>query len=300
MVNWLASVFALGALVLATPAARAEEAPGPVVKPRVIALVAAVGTRFHVAIEHKKTGSLLDNYSRRSREASEDVLNRIVLGALDKELAERQPDARRVYLSMPAARLETVSAPERDEYAIRKVVEALEKSPGRAEWDRIVVATPAWKNFDTSGLADRLQGMGVSVHPMNRGLSMFLDVPAYVDSMQGDEALTPEGRYARSVIYVAPYSYLTIWILDPKTLAVLDRQDRFDSQKLANPGSGTSDLIEGIGKEFIARQIVAVIGRSVHEAIGRSELAGKVDIRDVREVKHPPAGEPRPAAEPVR
>ncbi len=296
MKNWLVPTLAIGALVLAMPSARAEEAASPAAKPRAIALVAAVGARFTVAIEQKKTGTLLDNYSRRSREASEDVLNRIVLVALDREMEERQPDAKRVYLSLPAARLETVSASKRDDYAIEKVVEALGKMPQRAEWDRIVVATPAYKTFDNSGLADRLQGMGLSVHPMNRGLSMFLDLPAYVDSMQGDDALTPEGKYARSVIYVAPYSYLTIWILDPKTLAVLDRQDRFDSQKLANPGSGSSDLIEGIGKEFIARQIVAVIGRSVREAIARSELAGKVEVHDVREVKPPPAGQPRPDA----
>jgi hypothetical protein len=290
MSNRLVRIAFFATLAAAGPTVHAGEAPAPAAKPRVIALVAAAGTRFHVAIEGKITGSRLDNYNRRAHEASEDVLNRIVLGALDKELAERQPGAKRVYLSMPAPRLETVSASERDEHAIRKVIESLEAMPQRAEWDRIVVATPAWKAFDTSGLADRLQGMGLSVHPMDSGLSMFFNLPASVDSMRGDDALTPEGKQARSVIYVAPYAYLTIWILDPKTLAVLDRQDRFDSRKLANPGSGTSDLIEGIGREFIAKQIVAVIGRSVHEAIGRSELAGKVEVHEVREVKPPQAG----------
>ena len=46
-----------------------------------------------------------------------------------------------------------------------------------------------------------------------------------------------------------------------------------------------NDLVESVGKEFIARQIVVLIGRSIHEAVAHTELAGKVDIHDVREVK---------------
>jgi hypothetical protein len=259
--------------------------PGVPAKPKVYALVAAVGSNFQVAVEQFRTGSHLPYYKRKSLDARDNLLNRIVLQALDKEVAKARPDAERIYLSLPAARMEGVSPAQRDDVAIAKVAEELQKLPQRSGWDRIVVATPAYKAFEFDGVADKLQGLGISMHPLDSGLSTYFNLPFYADSMHGDEALGPDNKVARTNIYLAPYSYLAIWVLEPATLAVLDKQVRFDNQKLANPASGTFDLVESVGKEFLARQIVVLIGRSIHEAIAHTEIAGKVDVHDVREVK---------------
>jgi hypothetical protein len=287
-----AAFLALAALWLAAPG-RAEPPPGPEERPKVYALVAAVGTEFRVAVEGIRTGSHIDYYRRKRVQAPENVLNSIVLQSLDKELAQLQPGSQRVYLSVPAADLDSVPTLKKDDVAIAKVVAALEKMPQRAQWERIVVATPAYAAFERNGVAGKLQGLGVSIHPLKGGLSSFFNLPAFVDDMHGDEALTPEGKIARTEIYLAPYSYLTIWVLDPKTLAVLDKQERFDHQKLANPTSGTLDMVEGVGREFIARQVIAVIGRSVHEAVRRTELNGQVDVHEVREAKPGEAEPPK-------
>jgi hypothetical protein len=292
LVRSLARAIAVGALSLASGAVQGQGAAEPAAsaKPKVYALVAAVGANFHVAVEGRRTGSRLDSYNRKTFDAPDNLLNRVVLQALDKEIAQARPEGQRVYFSLSAPRLDRVPAAERDQVAIARVIEELRGMPQRADWERIVVATPAYKAFAANGLADKLQGLGISMHPMQSNLTMFFDLPAFADSARGDDALTPGGKPVTTEIFLAPYSYLTIWVLDPGTLAVLDRQERFDSQKLANPGSGSSDLVESVGKDFIARQIVVLIGRSVHEAVSRTELAGKVDIRDVREVRPGEAG----------
>ena len=278
---------AVGTLSLASGGVCGQGSTEPVApaRPKVYALVAAVGSDFHVAVERRRTGSHLNPYRRSLIDAPGNVLNLIVLQALDREIALSRPDGKRVHFSLPAARLERVSSTERDDVAIAKVVEALQAMPQRADWERIVVATPAYKAFETKGIADKLHGLGISMHPLTSNLSTFFDVPFNVDSIHGDEVLTPEGAGARTFIYIAPYSYIAIWVLDPRTLAVLDKQVRLDNQKFADPRSGTNDLVESVGKEFLARQIVALIGRSIHEAVAHTELAGKVDIHDVREVR---------------
>ena len=88
--------------------------------------------------------------------------------------------------------------------------------------------------------------------------------------------------------FVAPYSCVSIVILDPGTLAVLEREQILDHQKLFDPQSGTLDLAQNIPKDVLAGEVVQVIERSVASAISRTELAGKVEIREVREVKPGP------------
>jgi hypothetical protein len=260
-------------------------APNATAKPKVYALVAAVGGSFGVVREEFRTGSRLDHYNRRAIEAPDNVLNRIVLHSLDKEVALAQPESKRIYLAVPAPRMEGVPSSQRESVAIARVVAELEKMPQRPEWERIIVATPAYKAFEYKGVAGKLQGLGISMHPLTGGMmDVFNDRP-FADSLYGDDVVTPDGGYRRSVVYLAPYAYLTIWILDPKTLAVLDRQERFDNVKVADPLSDSLDLSQSVSKQFLARQIVGLIERSIHEAITHTELAGKVDVREVREVK---------------
>jgi hypothetical protein len=282
-----APAFFFGVLLLTSGLAIGQGTTGPVApaKPRVYALVAAVGSSFHFVRETRSTGSHLDPYRRSAVEAPDNVLNRIVLHGLDKEIGLNHPESRRVYLAMSAAPMAGVASSQRDNVAIARVVAELEKMPQRLEWDRIVVATPAYKLFEVNGVASKLQGFGISIHPFEDGLWNFFNNRPFDDSLNGEDVVTPDGTTRRTRVYLAPYSYIAIWILDPKTLAILDKQERFDNRKVGDPQSGSLDLSQVVSKEFLARQVIGLIERSIHEAVMHTELAGKVDIREIREVK---------------
>ena len=144
--------------------------------------------------------------------------------------------------------------------------------PQRLEWDRIVVATPAYEAFKLDGLASKLQGFGVFMQPLV-GASFTFNNNQIDSRVQGrNEVASPENRIIRSSTYVAPFSYIEIWVLDPKTLAVLDKQKRFDNEKLADPTSGSLDLSQTVSKKFLATRIMTLIEGSIGEAVMHSEI----------------------------
>jgi len=73
-------------------------------------------------------------------------------------------------------------------------------------------------------------------------------------------------------------------VLDPVTLAVLDRERVFDHQKLFDPNSDSQDLGQNFDKKILAARVVHLIEKSVAKAVSQTELAGKVEIREIREV----------------
>ena len=280
-------------LLAVSPVAALGEDVQAAARPKVIALVAAVGAKFNIAHETRSTGSRLDNYRRSSVDAPGDVLNRVVLQALDKEIEQVRPGSQRIYLSLDSERMDAVPANQRGDVAIARVVRELEKMPQRSEWDRIVVVTPAYRAFEADGVASRLQGLGVSMHPLQRGMSMFFNFPSLYDSAYGEDAITPDDKVVRTQVYLAPYAYLAVYVLDPRTFEVLDRQERFDNRKVVDPLAGVLDLGRMVSKEFLAQQAVRVIEQSIHEALARTELTGKVEVREVREVNPVPGSAAR-------
>jgi hypothetical protein len=140
--------------------------PANSVKPRVYALVAAVGEQFSVLSEVQSTGSHLSPYRRRTIEVPNNILNRLALHGLDKAIANIDPDSKRIYMALPAAQMAGVAPSEREGVAISKIVSELEKMPQRLEWDRIVIATPAYRALELNGLASKLQGFGLFSQPL--------------------------------------------------------------------------------------------------------------------------------------
>jgi hypothetical protein len=260
----------------ATPAADS-------VNPRVFALVAAVGQKFDVTTEVQRTGSHLTPYRHTSSGVQKDVLNRIALNGLDKAVAAIDPDSKRIYLTLSATQMDGVEPSQRENVAIGAVVAALEKMPQRLEWDRIVVATPAYRRLELQGLAGRLQGFGLFLEPLCQGCDL-------TGSMRpnGAEALTSDGETIEANTYVAPFSYIDVWILDPKTLAVLDKQERFDSQKLAEP---KYRQFNGDVQKYLVGRLSILIEHSIGEAVAHSEINdrhGRVEVGEPKVVD--PAG----------
>jgi hypothetical protein len=273
--------------------ARAEDPSPPPANPRTYALVAVFPDQFHVAYETPPSerpagfSNRVDQYRRTTLEAPSGTFNRVALAGLEKVIARRDPGARFVFLAKPGETPRGIAGVDREEFRLRRVREELQGLPQRSGWHRIVVVLPAYRVLDLDGMATRLEGFGLVMQPNCQSDPGSCGL-AFRPKGSGATVRTPEGEEARASFFVAPYSYVSIVILDPGTLEVLEREHILDHQKLFDPQSGTLDLAQNIPKDVLAGQVVHVIERSVASAIDRTELAGKVEIREVREVKPGP------------
>jgi hypothetical protein len=100
------------------------------------------------------------------------------------------------------------------------------------------------------------------------------------------DAITSEDKSIRARTYIAPFSYIEVWILDPKSLAILDKQRGFDSQKLGEPRYKPLDLSQSVAQKYVAGRISSLIELSVGEAVMHSELnrRGKVEVGEPKVV----------------
>jgi hypothetical protein len=242
--------------------------------------------------EVSTTGTHLSRYWRRTSEVSNNVLNRIALSSLDNAVAKIDPARKRIYMALPAGQMDGVAPSKREGIAIGGIITALEKMPERAEWDRIVVATPAYRALDVNGMPSKLQGFGLFSEPLCQagcpGLGLVpRDLPS--EPLDGVDALTSENKSIKARTFLAPFSYIEVWVLDPKTLAILDKQERFDNQKLAEPRYKPSlDFSQSDAQKYLVGRVASLIEMSVGEAVMHSELnarRGKVEVGEVREVK---------------
>jgi hypothetical protein len=266
-------------------------------KPRVYALIAAVGEQFTVVSDVQTTGSHLSPYRRHTTEVQNNILNRITLHSLDAAIAKVDPASKRIYMSLSAPLMDGVEPSRREEIAIGAVVAELKKMPEHAQWDRIVVATPAYRALELHGMASKLQGFGVfSERLCQAGCGNFLErVPRWLDPepLDGVDAVTSDNENIKARTFLAPFSYIAIWVLDPATLTVLDKQQGFDNQKLAERHHKPSlDLSQGDTQKYVTGRIVSLIEVSIGAAVMQSEIIarrGKVEVSEPKLVDPPGA-----------
>lgn len=269
--------------------AYAETASGTIgpATPRVYALIAAIGEQFNTLEAVATTGTHLSPYRRKTEDVPNNVLNRFALHSLDKAIKAIEPASTRVYLSLPAAQMDGVSPSTRDSVAMGAIVAALENMPQRMAWHRIVVVTPAYRALDQSGLPGKLQGFGVFSEPRCQAGCDYRR-PTIGEQPDGVDALTSEDKTIKARTFLAPFSYVTVWVLDPRTLAVLDRQQSFDSQKLAEPEhKAPLDPSKGDAQKYLMGRIANLIELSVGAAVTQSEIGlprGNVEVGPVKEV----------------
>jgi hypothetical protein len=272
----IASVIACIAMAIAPTA-------GAAASPKVYALVAALGDQFIVVTGGETTGSHLGPYQRRAVTGANNVLDRLALSSLDKAIAGIDPGSRRVYL-VSRARFEAKAATE--DAAIGNVLAELRDLPQRNEWDRIVLVTPAYRSLESDGMASKLQGFGIfaqTVCVSDSGIA-----PDRISSCSygfrppsGPEATTPEGERIAANYFAAPFSYVEVWVIDAKSLVVLDRHQSFEHIKLWDPKSQSLDL----PKEFLARSFINTVEAAVRDAVLHTELRGTVELPEGRPVK---------------
>ena len=81
--------------------------------------------------------------------------------SLDVAIENVDPESQRVYLSLSAVPMDGVPAPKQDSFALGIIVAELEKIPERLNWDRIVIATPAYESLARNGMPGKIQGFGM-------------------------------------------------------------------------------------------------------------------------------------------
>jgi hypothetical protein len=264
------------------------------VKPKVYALIAAIGDQFSIVSEAMgvSVSPHIEHlgFEHRTRKAPDNLLNLMALQSLDKAVDGLDPNSKRVYLTFATAKVEKISESGREEAVLAKIRADLKTMPNRMEWDKILVATSAYSTFDNSGLASgtgkltKLAGVGIFAQPNGKGGGE--DVMRFYGHK--DLATSPDGKAVQSMTYVAPFSYIEIWVLDPRDLSVIDRQVRHQHRKLADPLAATVDLMQSIPKEFLAKQLAEVIESSVRDAVMSSKLNDKraiVEIGPIEPVK---------------
>ena len=169
---------------------------------------------------------------------------------------------------------------------MEKIVAALREMPQRADWDRIVVVTPTYTSRDMEGLPGKMQGPGVFVQDACQGRAGKRSSDANTCGTDarppgGPEATTPEDKVVRVNYFVAPFSYMELWVLNARTLEVIDHQKVFDSKKIYDPKLGPR---QKVSDEFLVAQFAGVIEASVQRAAGDTVLRGQVETGPVREV----------------
>jgi len=243
------------------------------------ALVAAMGDTFMATHEVRQTGSHLTPYRYSGIHAPDNILNRLVLAGLDGAIAKMEPTSKRMHLAVAIPRTRTNSA--RDDDALTAVQVQLRERPERGTWDRIVVATPAYQVQRVDAMAGRTKGIGVVMQPLCQSqqgpCGMHTDGST---ASAAEKVQTPDGKEINANQFVAPYVFVKIWILDPRTLEVTDSQEVFDYVKLWDPRADTMDLSEVIPRRELAKRIVELAMHATEEAVKRTELRGKVEVNE--------------------
>jgi hypothetical protein len=270
------STWGLTLTALAGPASAADK----------YALVAAMGDRFMASHEVHQTGSRLPNFDKRALEVKDDGINKLAVASLNEAVKKMHPQSERILLSVPLSQdtMDRVRAIEENAFAT--AVEALRARPDRSQWHRIVLVTPANRVDKKDGLGPDTQGMGLFTQGLCQ--SDIRDCDKRRSMASGVQVTNPDGETIRSDRFVAPYFFAKIWILDPQSLQVLDSEVVMDHMKYNDANSDAMDQNQVFTPKFLAARLVERVEASTTQAVGRTELRGKVEVNEKGEVRPAP------------
>lgn len=289
MKNPIRFLIAAAAVTMSTSGAAAyaqDATTTPPAKPKVYALISAVGDQLTVVTQKKVVGSnIIDNFRRDVIKVQNDAINSSVLKGLDKAIEQRDPGSKRILARLNPLEMDGVAPLERENVAMKKLLAVLEKFPQRQEWDTIVVVTPKFQFSERKGMASKLEGIGIYVQPI--GSSELEDESGAVfDGGNGEETISPDGKSRRdSKTFVAPYNYTQTWVFDAKTLKVLDKSANFEYQKIFDPMSTAINVAQSIPTEKLADLFTRFVERSMARSLG--EQLPVIEIGDLKQVAQP-------------
>lgn len=283
----------LGVLSLAA-CTLAQAQPAVTPKPKVYALISAVGDQFTIVTLKQSVGSnILDNYRRDVMKVPNNGLNASILKGLDRAIEQRDPGSTRILATLKTLEMEGVLPIDREKVAMKKLLATLENMPQRMDWDTIIVVTPKFQFSERKGMGSKLEGIGIYVQPLEKGsLGELADSGADILGSDGEETITPEGNPGkRSRRYVAPYNYTQTWVFDAKTLKVLETSARYEFQRIYDQNSTAINVAQSIPIEKLGEVLSNFVERSVARGVG--EALPSVEIGDIKPVT-PAATAPKP------
>jgi hypothetical protein len=272
----------------AQPADGAAAAP----KPRTFALVAAMGEGFNIVVEKASVGSHLAPFDRKRFESAGASVNALVLLELARQVSALDASARFVPMVYPVSPMLEVSAERRSQATFDAVVAELKQAPDRGTWDRNLIVTPAYRGPRKDGMASQLTGMGLFVEPLC--VSDVFSCSSGVASLSGPVTQRPDGSMAPANGFFAPYFYATLWELDAASMEVIAKRDVFHHKKMSSDNDQVPAQIDASAYARINVQLANLVNQSIQDALKKTDLAGKVEVRHVKEVDPAEVGKPRP------
>ncbi len=270
----------------AQPSAPSASSPSPA--PKTYALVSAVGDQINYVRQRMQTGTNFEGYRRATLQINDKSVDAAVLRGMDRVLARREPDSQRVFLRLSPGELANVRPEDRERVALDKLKSELSKLPQRQSWDRIIIITPHYRMSEMRGLAGKLHGVGVYIQGMETNVDEGSSpITGGQLSIEGPETKLPDGSAGtRSSKYIALYSYTQIWVLDAKSLAVLQNDAWLFDEKIYDPQSAALDVARQLTPDQLADRFEAFTERAAGRAL--ASTVPVVEAGDLRVIEPPP------------
>lgn len=267
--------------LVAGPLAAQQSAP-PSSPRQVWALISAVGNKLSYVREKAQTGSHFEPYQRYTLDTPGTQIDGAVFRGLESIVLRNDPEADVIFMRLNPEELKGVTAHMRGEIAIGKLASALDKMPERQSWHRIVIITPKFVRTERGGLGSKLEGIGFYV----KRFDTTLDPAEY--GTTGDEAMvTPDGEATRGKTFIAPFFNAQVWVLDAKTMEVLETSERYDFQKIHDPTSTALNVEASIPMEKLAATMEKFVEKAAAGTL--REAIGVVTVTDPKQVGGKPA-----------
>ena len=245
-------------------------------KKAVYAIASAIGGQLNYIVAKQSVGSNLDPYERATLPVPDYSLDAIVMRGIDRVVARRFPETDRVFMRLNPSQLEGVLPPDRERVAFERLIAELQKMPERASWDRIVIVTPHYRGFERAGLGSRMHGVGVFVQGLNTDSA---------ESQGNYDVIEPDGTPGRlrKNNYIALYYYVKLFILDAKTLQVLEEAPWLIDEKINNTSSDAINIAKSLTIEQLSGRLEAFAEKASSDALTRT-LGGVVVPGEIKPV----------------
>jgi hypothetical protein len=138
--------------------------------------------------------------------------------------------------------------------------------------------TPRFLNPGTKG-----QGLETAwdrpLHPADRprpGGAFDDGISTAIDA----DAISPTGEKNPTYRFVAPYFYAQVFVIDAKTMKVLETNERYDFQRMYDPDSPALDVAQSIPPEVLSGMMEKFVERAAARSLNDRE--GEVIIKEPR------------------
>jgi len=275
-------LWTFASLILCVAAAASHAQPAE--KPKVYVLISAIGGEITVVRQRRDVGSNIEPFRRYSVPIAGADVDVAVLRGLDRAVASEDPDSKRIFMRLSSDAVRGVAGYQRGEVLSGKALGALESHPDRATWDRIVLVAPRFLNPGRAGMGSKLHGIGIYIQPIGRGRMGTFDDE--ISTAIDPDTISPTGEKNPSYRYVAPYFYAQVWVIDAKTMKVLETNDRYDFQKMYDPDSPALDVAQTIPPEVLSGMMEKFVERAAARSLNDRE--GEVIIKEPRVIDPAP------------